>query len=342
MRHVLGVDAGASKTFALVAEETGGILGFGRAGPGNHQTVGLENAVRAIHNACIKALLQADVQGPVEVGVFGLAGADLPEDFSLLTGAMERLALAKTVRVENDSMVALRAGTSRSWGVVVICGTGFNAAGVAPDGRTFRFPGLGWISGDWGGGWDIAQEVVRAVVRAWDGRGSPTLLTSLVLDFFGLNNVEALVSVLYHRSIPEEKLLELVPLIFAAAWQGDAVAQNILIRLGKEVGVAAGTVIKKLGLEKTDVEVILAGGVFKGKGSLLLDTVVQTVHRVAPRARVVLPKYAPVVGAVLLALEALNGSLDEKIFENLDRNLPRELMEHRRSSSRTDLQGINE
>lgn len=342
MRFVLGVDAGASKTFALVAEETGGIRGFGRAGPGNHQTVGLEKAVSSIRSACIEALRQANVQAPVEVGVFGLAGADLPEDFSLLTEAMERLGLAKTVRVENDAMVALRAGTSRSWGVVVICGTGFNAAGVAPDGRTFRFPGLGWISGDWGGGWDIAQEAVRAVVRAWDGRGPQTLLTSLVLEFFGFNSVEAFISALYHRRIPEEKILEIVPLVFEAAWQGDAVAQNILIRLGKEVGIAAGTVIKRLGLEKSDVEVILAGGVFKGKGPLLLDTVVQAVHRVAPKARVVLPKYAPVVSAVLLALEALKGSLDEKIFDNLDRSLPRELREHGQRLGQTGLQGSDE
>jgi len=325
MRYVLGVDAGASKTFALVAEETGIVRGFGRAGPGNHQTVGLENAIDAIRNACMEAFLQASVQPPVEVGIFGLAGADLPEDFSLLTKAMESLALAQKVRVENDAMIAMRAGTSRSWGVVVVCGTGFNAAGIAPKGRIFRFPGLGWISGDWGGGWDIAREAIRAVARAWDGRGSPTLLTPLILEFLGFPSVEALISALYHRRVPEEKILEIVPLVFEAAWQGDAVAQNILIRLGEEVGIAAVTVIKKLGLERTDVEVILAGGVFKGKGPLLLDTIIQTVHRVAPNARVSFPKYAPVVGAVLLALERLKGDLDRAILENLDLSLPPEL-----------------
>jgi N-acetylglucosamine kinase-like BadF-type ATPase len=339
MRYVLGVDAGASKTLALVAEETGVIRGFGRAGPGNHQTVGLENAIAAIRSACMEAFLQAGTQAPVEVGVFGLAGADLPEDFALLTRAMESLALAKKVRVENDTMVALRAGTSRSWGVVVVCGAGFNAAGIAPDGRTFRFLGLGWISGDWGGGWDIAREAIRAVARARDGRGSPTLLTSLILEFFGFTSVEALISALYHRRLPEEKILEIVPLVFEAAWQGDTVAQKILIRLGEEVGIAAGTVIRKLALERTDVEVILAGGVFKGKGPLLLDTINQMVHRVAPNARISLPKYAPVVGAVLLALETLKGALDQEILGNLDLSLPRELKDQAQSSSGTDRQG---
>jgi len=336
MRYVLGVDAGASKTLALVAEETGVIRGLGRAGPGNHQTVGLENAIAAIRSACMEAFFQASVQAPVKVGVFGLAGADLPEDFSLLTQAMERLALAQKVRVENDAMVALRAGTSRSWGVVVVCGTGFNAAGIAPNGRTFRLPGLGWISGDWGGGWDIAREAIRTVARAWDGRGSPTLLTPLILEFFGVTSVEALISALYHRRLPEEKILEIVPLVFEAAWQGDVAAQSILIRLGEEVGIAAGTVIRKLGLERTDVEVILAGGVFKGKGPLLLDTIIQTVHKAAPNARIVLPKYAPVVGALLLALETWKGALDREILENLNVSLPRELNDQAQNLSETD------
>jgi N-acetylglucosamine kinase len=150
-------------------------------------------------------------------------------------------------------------------------------------------------------------------------------LTSLVLSHLGLASPEELISALYHRGVSEEQLLGLVPLVFEAAWHGDGVAQGILIRLGKEVGISATTVIRRLGLEGTDVEVVLAGGVFRGKGPLLLDTVVQTVHRVAPKARIVLPRYAPVVGALLLALETLKGVLDPGVLDNLDRSLPESL-----------------
>ncbi|MBC7092315.1 MAG: hypothetical protein H5T50_10500 [Nitrososphaeria archaeon] len=170
MSFVLGVDAGATKTFALVADEKGCVLGFGRGGSGNHETVGLESALTEIGRACKAALTQAGVSPPVEVAVFGLAGADLPMDFEFLTTNIEKLGFAKKTRVENDAMIALRAGLTRNWGVAVVCGTGFNACGIGPDGRKVRFPGLGWISGDWGGGVDIAREVVRVVCRAWDGR----------------------------------------------------------------------------------------------------------------------------------------------------------------------------
>lgn len=327
MSCVIGVDAGNSKTFALVAEVNGRVLGFGRAGPGNHQTAGLGPALQEIRSACEEALAAASVPKPVAYGVFGLAGADLPEDFALLENAIRELKLVHVIRVENDTIIALRAGATRPWGVVVVCGAGFNAAGIAPDGTTLRLPGLGWISGDWGGGLKIAREAVRHVARAWDGRGPPTLLTSLVLRALNVGSVEEMIDKLYHGHIEERKLLDLVPCIFEAAHCGDVVAQRLVIRLGKEAGITAGAIIRKLGLEDTDVEVILAGGVFRGKGPLLLDTVVQTVHRTAPKARVIRPKFAPVVGAVLMALEAVTGSLTPQILENLEESLPKELTE---------------
>lgn len=327
MNCVLGVDAGNSKTFALVAETTGRVLGFGRAGPGNHQTVGLERALAEIRRACEAACAEAGIPLPVAFGVFGLAGADLPEDFVLLERGIRELKLAQRFRVENDTLVALRAGARRPWGVVVVCGAGFNAAGIAPDGRVFRLPGLGWISGDRGGGWFLAQEAVRHVARAWDGRGEPTLLTSFVLKTLGVGSVEEMIAALYRGAIGEAKLLDLVPQVFEAAYAGDRVAQRLVVELGEEVGLAASAVIRRLGLERTDVEVVLAGGVFKGRGPLLWDTVAQVVHRTAPQAQLVRPRLAPVAGAVLLALEEHQGSVDPMVLANLEESLLAELKE---------------
>jgi N-acetylglucosamine kinase-like BadF-type ATPase len=136
-----------------------------------------------------------------------------------------------------------------------------------------------------------------------------------------------MISALYQGRIEEAKLLELVPQVFEAADSGDRVAQNLLIQLGEEVGSTAGAVIRRLGLAHTDVEVVLAGGVFKGKGPLLLDTVTRAVQRTAPRAQVVRPRLAPVVGAVLFALEGLVGPLDPGVFETLESSLPAALRE---------------
>jgi N-acetylglucosamine kinase-like BadF-type ATPase len=174
MRYILGIDGGASKTHALVVYQTGCALGFGQAGTGNHQVRGLESAIHEVESAIRTALSQINPPPvTVDCGYYCLAGADLPEDYTMLQAAVERLGLSRAVVIDNDTMAALRAGLSRSWGVVVICGTGFNGAGKGPDGREVRMPGLGPISGDISGGSAMAYDALRAVMRAWDGRGKP-------------------------------------------------------------------------------------------------------------------------------------------------------------------------
>jgi len=213
--------------------------------------------------------------------------------------------------------------------VAVICGTGFNAGGIGPDGQEIQLPGLGALSGDWGGGGDIAQEVIRLICRDWDGRGQPTVLTEMVLAALGLPSVEELIAQLYQSQFDyypghfdQRRLLALVPLVFEAAYGGDQVAQDLVVRVGTEVGTTANAIIQRLGLETTDVEVVLGGSVFKGKGPLLVDTVTQVVHRVAPQATIVLPEFEPVVGAVFLALETLGVEVNEAVYANVRASLP--------------------
>jgi len=233
--------------------------------------------------------------------------------------------LTQSVIIKNDTMAALRAGLTRSWGVVVICGSGFNAAGRSPDGREIVLPGLGPISGDWGGGGALGQEMIRLVMRAWDGRGEPTLLTSMVLDEIQVSSVEDLLSRLYHEDINYERLLHLVPLLFEAAEAGDQVARGLIVQMGTEAGITANTLIRRLCLEDDDLEVILGGSVFKGKGTLLIDTVTSVVHQENLKARIIKPSYEPVVGAALLALEAINVIADKPHKLMLEKTLPEEL-----------------
>jgi N-acetylglucosamine kinase-like BadF-type ATPase len=329
MNYVLGVDGGASKTLCLVATDDGHIVGLGRGGPSNHQVSGLEVAVAQIGRSVQEALAQASVQD-VRLGLFCLAGADLPEDYAMLSQALDSLEACHKVVVKNDTMAALGSGLSRPWGVVVICGTGTNAAGRAPDGRELIFPGLGHISGDWGGGEAISQEIIRRAMRAWDGRGKPTLLLQMALDRFGASSPEDLLQMLYRNQLEQRQLLGLAPLAFEAAYAGDDVACELVKEVGTEVGVTARTIIRRLSLEDEDVEVVLAGSVFKARGPLLIDTVQAAVHEVAPRACVVLPKFEPVVGALFLALETAGVELKGSVTENIRTTLPQEVVIERR------------
>lgn len=320
MRIFLGVDAGGSKTHALLVDETGAVLGSGTGGTGNHQMGGLDAAVREICRAVNAALRGAQAQPEqVDLGCFCLAGADLPQDYRMLQNALEAQDLAAQVVIKNDSIAALRCGLTRSWGVAVICGSGFNAAGRGQDGREIVLPGLGAISGDWGGGGDLVIEVIRAVMRAWDGRGRPTMLTRAVLDRLGKSSEEEMLAALYNRKLTRRHMLPLTPLLFDVADAGDGVARDIVVRMGTEAGVTANALLRRLDLLDTDAEVVLSGSVFKARGNLLLDTVRQVVRAVAPVARIVRPKLEPIAGAALLALDIAGLSVAREAYAGLEK-----------------------
>lgn len=320
MRMVLGIDGGASKTHALLLGEDGTVLGFGRGGCANHQSRGLAEAETEIEKAVAEALDgQTD---PIDLACYCLAGADLPSDYAMLQSAMEKKPAARRIVIKNDTMAAMRAGLSRSWGVVVICGSGFNAAACTPEGKEIIMPGLGALSGDWGGGYALAEEMIRLIMRAWDTRGAPTMLTEAVLGHFGLRSVEELLYRLYHEEIDHHKVMSMVPLLFETAEKGDQVAIDLVKRLGVETGVTARSLIRRGGMEALNPEVVLGGSVYKGQGSLLIDTVKAEIHANYPGVSVKRPKYEPVVGAALLALEALGTSVGQSVIEKMESTLP--------------------
>ena len=326
MNYMVGVDGGGSKTHALILDRHGRALGFGLAGCGNHQVHGLGPAMAEIERAVKSAIEQSRIlPEDVEMGCFCLSGADLMEDYRMLTPAVETLGVARQVMVKNDTLAALRASITRSWGVAVICGSGFNAAARSPDGGEIVMPGLGFISGDWAGGGELSQEIIRMVMRARDGRGEKTLLTAMTLNCLGVSSEEALLEQLYYEKISYRELFRLVPLLFEAAEAGDQPARKLIIRLGEEVAVTANALIKRLAMQDLDVEIGLAGGVFRGKGSLLIDTVAQAVHQFAPGAYIRRTQYEPVVGAALLALESVGIMMDKALYRMLDESLPGQL-----------------
>lgn len=314
MRTVLGIDGGGSKTLALLADETGRVLGTGRAGCANHQVTSLEEAMAEVRRAAEQALVQAGATpDAVDAAFYALAGADLEADFAQLGPAVAGLGLARTWALENDMMAALRSGTDSENAVVVSLGSGTNALGRNAGGAQIRLPGLGWLSGDWGGAGDMAREAIRMVARSWDGRGPATALEELILTALGAPNVAALIGMLYEGRVPREQILGLVPLIFTAAEAGDGPARELVARAGAEVAVTALALLRRLDLLAARADLVLAGSIFRSESQLLLDTIADQIYQAAPDTRIVLPDVEPVVGAVLCGMDTLHIPTDTAV-----------------------------
>ncbi len=311
MRHVLGVDGGNSKTLAVVGDETGAVLGAARAAGSNHQSTGLKEAVATMRAAAEGALAQAGLQpADLDVAYYALAGADLPEDFEMLRPALHNLGLGTLIGLNNDSAASLRSGTDNPNAVVVGWGSGTNGMGRNAQGREIRLPALGDISGDWGGGDDLAREAIWLVARAHDGRGRPTLLTQLVLSALGAPDVDEMIRMLYFKRVDRRALRALPPLVFGAANAGDPVALDLVKRAAAEVATTAVALLRRLELMEIPADVVLGGSIFRAEGTVLLDAVRDRLLACAPRARVIVPDVEPVVGAFFCGLDMAGIAVD--------------------------------
>ncbi|MFI9839685.1 N-acetylglucosamine kinase [Nonomuraea sp. NPDC051941] len=315
-RLVLAVDGGNSKTDVAVISEHGEVLATGRSGPFAPQRDGAAAAVGVVRDALAalgaEAWSDAGPEGGFDHVSACLAGADLPVEEEALAREFAARGFGRDVVVRNDTFALLRAGASAAWGVAVVCGAGINAVGVSPAGAVARFPALGRISGDWGGGQGLAEEALWHAVRAEDGRGVPTALTGLITSYFGTATVEELVLEVHFGRLSEERLHELSPGVLAAAGDGDAVARSLVERQAEEVTVMAEVCLRRLGLLETPTEVVLGGGLLTARDPLLTSLLDSSFAVRTPRAKPVLADVPPIVGAGLLGLEHLGAAESAK------------------------------
>lgn len=184
-----------------------------------------------------------------------------------------------------------------------MCGAGINCVGMTPDGRTARFPAIGRISGDWGGGSGLADEALWHAARAEDGRGGATELVRTVPAHFGLPTMYAVIEALHLGRIPGGRKHELVPVLFATAAAGDPIARSVVERQAEEVVSLATVALGRLGLLDVETPVLLGGSVLAAQHPQLDGRIRQLLADRAPKAVPRVVSVSPVLGAALLGLD---------------------------------------
>jgi N-acetylglucosamine kinase-like BadF-type ATPase len=301
MCYFLGIDVGSSKTHALIADERGRCIGFGKAWGGNHQGVGYDGLADVLQQSFTQARQMAKVGAEQIAGAgFGVAGYDFPSDRGPHLEAISKLGLSCPVDLVNDGVNGLLAGTTHGIGVNVTAGSGVNCCGRGPNGEIGRIVGNGTDFGEYGGGIEIAHKGLHMVNYAWIKRIPPTALTAIYFDATGakdeLDLMEGLSNDYYH-------LFPFITIrIFEAAQAGDAAACEVVRWSGEELGWLAVSVARQIGMEHDEVEIVQSGSVFEG-GELLTEPMRQVIFEHVPKARLVRLDGPPVVGPVLLGMQ---------------------------------------
>ncbi len=111
MSFYLGVDVGATKTHALIADESGRVRGFGRGGPGNHELVGYDGLIRVLADVVGQAAAAAGVAVADIAGAgFGVGGYDWPSERDATMAALATLGLRCPHEAVNDALIGTIAG----------------------------------------------------------------------------------------------------------------------------------------------------------------------------------------------------------------------------------------
>jgi N-acetylglucosamine kinase-like BadF-type ATPase len=311
---VLAIDGGNSKTDVALVAADGTLLASVRGPGASQEEHGVDGAMRILGDLVRSAAARAG-SGP-DGGRYVathtsacLAGADLPEEEAELTAALLRQGWSESAVARNDTFAVLRAGVraaggaERPWGVAVTCGAGINCVAVAPDGATARYLALGSLTGDWGGGSGLSQQVMWHSMRAEDGRGPATALATAVAKYFGLPSAGDVAIAVHKGQLGDDDLLRLTAVLFAVAAAGDPVARELVTRQADEICLMAVTAMRRLGLPPAGTPVVLGGGLLEARDPGLLAAVETRLAADAPGTVPRVVDIPPVAGAALLGLD---------------------------------------
>ncbi len=308
---IIAVDGGNSKTdLALVADD-GSLIAHARGPRSSPHHIGLDGCLDVLQDLVDASGLDGR---QASVAQIMLAGVDFPEEEDAARAAFETRGWADSIRVGNDTFAVLRAGTERGWGVALTCGAGMNCVGVSPDGRHVRFPALGDLTGDWGGGYDLGKEALWFAARSEDGRGAKTVLEYLVPGHFGCSTPLELARAIHEDRVEKHRLVELAPTVMRAAAE-DEVAAALLDRLVTEIVVMVKAAARRLGLVET--EVVVGGGLMRAADGELLARIADGL---GPGLTLRRTSAAPIVGAALLGLDSIgaDAGAQQRLRDDLD------------------------
>jgi N-acetylglucosamine kinase len=303
----LGIDGGQSSTTAMIGDENGRVLGFGRGGPCNHvraaegRTKFLSAIGGCVSTACAEAGLDPATVA-FECVCAGFSGG--PADKRELLGELLR---TERLEVTIDAVIALAGANAGEPAIITIAGTGSISLGRNRAGRIARAGGWGYLFGDEGGGFDITRQALRAALRHEEGWGPETSLRDVLLAETGSADINDLMHRMYTTDFPRPRIAAMAKLVDQAAAAGDVVARNIILHAAQELATYSAAVRAQLFEDGEPVFVAHIGGVFRSR--LLLERFRMLIeledgNRVGP------PKYGPAAGALIEAYRAAGAKVD--------------------------------
>lgn len=308
-KYIVGIDGGATKSTAVVADLSGNVLAEVTGGPGNFLIIGVDKVAKTLAELILDVCNEAEVNSQnVEIVSIGLTGAGRQADADRIKNGLiecwnERYSFPlKNVIVTSDARIALEGAFAGRPGIILIAGTGSIMFGKDRSGEMHRVGGFGRYIGDEGGGYSIGRCGLSAIAKSFDGRSSETKLASVVAEQFSISTPEDLINAIYKDNFD---LAKVAPYVIQCAEEGDEVCREILRKEADEL-ILHVKAIKNI-IKLRNVSLAFIGGLLSDENyyvKLLRKNIMQKVEGV----NVIAPEHPPAYGAVLLGMELLESS----------------------------------
>ncbi len=311
-RIVLGMDVGGTKSHAVLADETGRVLGEGVGASGNINFIPLEMAQRSFADAIGQAQAQAGIEMlHTEIAVIGIEPQVEP-----LHPCLKRLANPKRIVRHEEGECSLVGGLVEKTGIAMIAGTGSVGWGRNAAGKTHVTSCWGTL-GDEGSAYWLAVHGINAAFRADDGRGPKTKMVDRIIEKIGEPTLRACVTPLYTSRDFRREVSQYCKIVMdlATADPPDETMRQIVDEGAGEIAHFLATCAEVLGLHTAAYKVV--AGSLPIKVPYYWQQIESRLKKRHPQATLVTPRLSPGIGAVLIALNAIGVPWSQQVTNNL-------------------------
>lgn len=320
--YFIGVDGGGTKTEAILYNEQFGILDSVIERASNPQSTSFRSSIDVVNRIIDRFLdfphLPERASVYLSMGIAGLGReSDRQKWLTLFQTNCSSLSRISMVELANDAVIALYSGTYGKNGIVSICGTGSITFGIN-DNKLERIGGWGHlVDADRGSGYSIGYEALKAVFNMYDGIGTDTIITNLILKKEQVHKVPELVHKIYQTNDEKNKIASFATTVLEAATLEDEVAVEIIEKTAKYIATLGVTLHERLFLAQQKIPFVLVGGVFQSQR--MMDQVAANVPRYL---EITTTELSPVMGAVVNMLKKM-GRSSEQIRQTLSASIGR-------------------
>ncbi|MFD0714260.1 N-acetylglucosamine kinase [Paenibacillus sp. GCM10027626] len=314
---LLGIDGGQTSTKACLYDHENNTCLFA-CGPSIDHMLTFNGQVKtkqAIQQSLQSLLVQARLIRKVDMAFVSISGVH-KEHEELIKSWIAECIQVDAFMIEGDVKANLAgASNGNNDGVLIIAGGG--SIGYYFDERQeFVAGGYGHILGDEGSAYWIGLQAIKAGIRDSEARGPLTVLRKQTLDYFGEESFWGIKKRIHADKIQRSDIAQLSLLVEQTAAKGDEAAQSILQQAGEELGGLAISVLQQARACDPALKldnVYMTGGVFHSER--VVNSMQAAIHRYDAAVRISRPQFPPVVGAVILAAQALQVSMDMAVVK---------------------------